>query len=60
MVKYGTRHHAHADCLLKAKGADAFKSLSTWQLEWFPYFAISEAGLTNELRNELAARKVKP
>ncbi len=56
MIGYGPRHHAHADCLLKAKGAAIFEKLALWQLESFPYFAAKDAGFENELRAEIAKR----
>lgn len=53
MVKYGVRHYAHADCALKAKGAEFFDRLSEHQLSQFPYFAAKEAGLAADLEKRL-------
>ena len=53
LIKYGVRHHAHPDCLLNAKGAQAFEILHQWQLEQFPALAAHRAGLLGVLREKL-------
>ena len=49
LVKYGVRHYAHADCGLKALGAEFFDRLTPWECTQFPYFAAKAAGLAKEL-----------
>jgi hypothetical protein len=56
LIKYGVRHHAHPDCLLNAKGAQAFEILHQWQLEQFPALAAHRAGLLAVLRQKLGYR----
>jgi len=48
MVKYGTRHHAHAVCLYRHRGLAAINALHTWQLRRLPILAMMEAGATLE------------
>lgn len=45
LVKYGTRHYAHAECGLKAKGVAFFDSLTDWQCTQFPYAVAVKAGV---------------
>ena len=58
LVKYSTRHYAHADCALEKWGAAFFDRLTPWQVaHQFPYMAAREAGLVDELvkRSETAS-----
>ena len=57
LIKYGVRHYAHPDCLLTAKGAEAWRVLHDWQLEAFPYFAALRADLVESLRYAIEGRK---
>lgn len=57
LIQYGVRHHAHPDCLLKAKGADAFTLLHDWQLEQFPALAANRAGLLEVLMDKIRSRR---
>lgn len=57
LVRYGVRHHAHPDCLLKAKGVGAWQLLHDWQLEQFPFFAAKHAGLADSLGEAIRGRK---
>ena len=44
-IRYGTRHSAHADCFLADKGEQGLQSLTRNQLDNFPFFAATKAGL---------------
>jgi hypothetical protein len=48
-IKYGVRHSAHPDCLLKAKGTDTWTLFHDWQLDQFPALAAHRAGLYESL-----------
>lgn len=54
-VKYSTRRYAHADCLLRAKGAAAFDCFA--DLSTFPADAAHRAGLDDVLAARLEGRK---
>lgn len=54
LIKYGVRHYAHADCGLKAKGAEFFDNLTDWQCTQFPYIAAKKAGVANVLEARCA------
>jgi hypothetical protein len=56
-MKYGVRHHAHPDCLLKAKGADTWALLHDWQVEQFPALAANRAGLYDSLCEAIRGRR---
>jgi hypothetical protein len=49
MIKYSTRHYAHADCALKKYGAEFFNRLNHHQLGNFPIMIARKAGLRQEL-----------
>ena len=57
LVKYGVRHYAHPDCLLKAKREGAWTLLHDWQLEQFPYFAAKRQGLDESLSEAIRGRR---
>ena len=57
LLQYGVRHYAHPDCLLRAKGCDAWTLLPDWRLETFPYFAAKRAGLDVTLEEAIRGRK---
>lgn len=48
ILHYSVRHTAHADCLLKAKGAQIFGKVRPHVLKNFPYMAVVNAGLKAE------------
>ncbi len=48
MVKYGTRHYAHAVCLYQHRGIEALDALHIWQLRHLPIVALMGAGVTLE------------
>lgn len=58
-VRYSTRHYAHPDCLLKAKGAAAWALLKDWPLANFPALAAHRAGLLDSLHDALVERDVR-
>jgi len=57
LIHYSVRHYAHPDCLLKAKGADAWKLLHDWQLDAFPALAAGRAGLYDSLCEAIRSRR---
>jgi len=57
LIHYSTRHYAHPDCLLKAKGADTWALLHDWQLDQFPALAANRAGLYDSLCEAIRSRK---
>lgn len=59
MIKYSTRHYAHADCALRKWGAAFFDRLTPWQLRQFPALAAAEAGLFDELERRVNALPAK-
>ena len=54
MIKYSTRHYAHYECYLRARGAEGFKGLSGWKLKQFPYVITKQLGLLPALENAIA------
>lgn len=56
LIKYGVRHYAHPDCLLKAKSAGTWIRLHDWQLGQFPVFAAKRAGLYESLCEAIRGR----
>ena len=40
LVKYGTRHYAHANCYLAKRGLEGLETLSLHQLETFPVLML--------------------
>lgn len=59
MIKYSTRHYAHADCALKYHGMEFFKFLTTWQVTQFPVMACYAVGLPGAIRAELRRRRME-
>ena len=62
MIKYSTRHYAHADCAMEKWGASFFDRLTPWQCDnQFPYFCAKKYGFKNELeaRAELNRNQIK-
>lgn len=57
LIHYGVRHYAHPDCLLKAKGPDAWTLLHDWQLDQFPALAANRAGLYDSLTMAIDGRR---
>jgi hypothetical protein len=57
LIKYGIRHYAHPDCLLKAKREGAWVLLADWKLDSFPFFAAKRAGLEQSLLEACAGRR---
>ena len=57
LIHYSTRHYAHPDCLLKAKGEETWSLLHDWQLKQFPGLAAARAGLFDSLLNAIKARE---
>lgn len=57
LIHYSVRHYAHPDCLLKAKGADAFPMLHDWQLDQFPVLAADRHRLMELLIEQCRSRK---
>lgn len=49
MIKYSTRHYAHAGCGLDKWGAAFFDRLTRHQCDQFPYFTAKNRGLLQEL-----------
>lgn len=60
MIRYGTRHNAHADCGLQRDGAAFFAKLTPYQLHTFPALAAIDAGMLDALRAAIAARPYQP
>jgi hypothetical protein len=56
MVKYSTRHYAHAECALNRWGASFFDRLTRHQLECFPYLLAVRLGLGPTLVREIENR----
>jgi len=56
IVKYGTRHYAHADCLLSAKGPEIFNKMNKQQLGEFPVFAAKDFHCRKELEAAYSQR----
>lgn len=59
LVKYGTRHYAHARCALTRWGAAFFGRLSLFALEQFPAIAAAEAGVYEDLKRAIATERVR-
>jgi len=49
LIHYAVRHYAHADCGLKAQGADFLDNLTDWQCTRFPLRAAKRAGVLDIL-----------
>lgn len=45
LVKYSTRHYAHAGCALDKWGSEFFNRLTSHQRDSFPYFTAKRRGL---------------
>ena len=58
LIQYGVRHHAHPDCLLKAKGAATFDLLQPWQVKKFPALAAERAGLYELLKEKVKSAEL--
>lgn len=58
LVKYGTRHYAHARCGLDYQGKAFLDNLTDWQVSRFPYLLAVEFGLGD--RVEAAYRRHNP
>lgn len=56
-IHYSTRHWAHPDCLLKAKGSDTWALLHDWQIEQFPALAAHRHGLYESLGEAYRSRR---
>lgn len=55
LIKYSTRHYAHADCALKKWGSEFFQRLTPWQCNnQFPYFVAKKLGFRAELEQRAA------
>lgn len=50
LIKYSTRHYAHADCALAKWGAVFFNRLTSRQASLFPALAAIEAGVVDALK----------
>lgn len=53
LIKYNTRHYAHAACGLKVQGAAFLDNLSDWQCTRFPYFPAKAAGVLTVLEKRI-------
>jgi hypothetical protein len=53
MIKYGTRHYAHAGCALKRWGEAFFARLGSHQLSQFPYLIARRHGLDRALAERI-------
>lgn len=52
LIKYSTRHYAHADCALNKWGADFFAKLTPFQCySEFPLFVAKDHGVYEDLLN---------
>jgi hypothetical protein len=49
LVKYGTRHYAHARCGLEAQGEAFLDNLTDWQLSQFPYLVAKDFGFAERV-----------
>lgn len=54
LIKYNTRHYAHAACGLKAQGPAFLDNLTDWQCTRFPYFPAKDAGVLPILEQRIA------
>lgn len=61
IVKYGVRHYAHFECLVKAFTPDAFRSLMIklplFQLQQLPVVEAMKLGVAEVIASVLAERK---
>jgi len=49
MIKYSTRHYAHADCALEKWGGEFFTRLTKHQIGNFPVMVALKIGFRKEL-----------
>ena len=54
MIKYSTRHYAHADCALRKWGAEFFEKLTPWQcMNQFPVNVAKKYGAYDALMERI-------
>lgn len=56
LVKYSTRHYAHARCALKKWDVSFFDRLTPWQASQFPAMIAAEFGLLDACAARAGAR----
>jgi hypothetical protein len=44
LIKYSTRHYAHAECAMQKWGCEFFGRIQPWQANNFPYFVAKKYG----------------
>lgn len=63
MLKYGVRHYAHLECLVRALTPDALKHLftqvGTFPLGQIPFIEAEKLGIRELIQSELAERKAR-
>jgi hypothetical protein len=57
LIKYSTRHYAHAGCGLEKWGSSFFDRLQSWQIEQFPCLVAAKHGVNAELVRRINENK---